>query len=229
MRFFYDWKTTATPPPAMTAREHRPEIRIEVPLNVWPGPATTTEITTEITVRLAAPGQRVTIIDTDIDAAVLAATGRLVTWIATSRRAIDAVATELREVPLADRSRLTLLHAPRAALVDLLVGHCGRSRLTIVSAHLAASPAAWTAAVATLAFQGRLAVIDATGPAALPTSATAGLAFQAHIVCAATEVYQRAAAHAEALGDEIALPVALTRVHRDLALFCRTEAGGEEE
>lgn len=213
----------------MTAREDRPESRIEVPLNVWPGPATTAAITTETAVRLAASGQRVTIIDTDVDVVALAATGRLVTWIVTSRRAVDAAVAELGEVPLAERSRLTLLHAPRAALADTLAAHCGRSRLTIVPAHLAASPAAWTAAARTLALQGRLVITDATGPAALPTSATAGLTFQAHIVCAATEVYQRAAVHAEALGDEIALPVALTRVHRDLALFCRTEAGGGEE
>lgn len=226
MRFFYDWKTTATPPPAMTAHEPHPESRIEVPLNVWPGPATTAEITTETAIRLAAPGQRVTIVDTAIDATALADTGRLVTWIATSRRAVDAAATELRGVAPVDRSRLTLLHAPRTALVDLLGGHRGRSRLTIVPAHLAAKPAAWTAAVATLAPQGRFTVIDATGPAALPPSATAALAFQAHIVCAATEVYQRATEDSEALAEEIALPVALTRLHRDLALFCRTEATG---
>ncbi|MEU5871939.1 hypothetical protein AB0A73_10300 [Glycomyces sp. NPDC047369] len=213
----------------MTAREHHPESRIEVPLNVWPGPATTAEITTETAMRLAASGQRVTIVDTGIDAAALAATGRLVTWIATSQRALDTAATGLREVPVADRSRLTLLHSPRAGLVDLLAGHRGRSRLTIVPAHLAARPAAWTTAVATLAPQGRLAIIDATGPAALPSSATAGLAFQTHIVCAATEVYENAAAGAEGIDGAIALPVALTRLHRDLALFCRTEAAGGAE
>jgi hypothetical protein len=210
----------------MTARELRAESRIEVPLNVWPGPATTAEITTETTARLAAPGQRITVVDTAIDPAALAATGRLITWITTSRRAIDAATSALREVPVADRSRLTLLHAPRAALADLLASHRGPSRLTIAPAHLAARSAAWTAAVATLAPQGRLTVFDATGPAALPPTATADLAFQAHIVCAATEVYQRAASHADALAEEIALPVALTRLHRDLALFCRTEATG---
>jgi hypothetical protein len=213
----------------MTAREHHPETRIEIPLNVWPGPASSAEITTETALRLAAPGQRVTVIDTDIDPASLAATGRSVTWIVTSRRAIDAAATTLHDVPAPDRSRLTLLHAPRAVLVDLLAGHCGRSRLTIAPAHLAAMPTAWTAAVATLGPQGRFAVINATGPAALPPAATAGLAFQAHIVCAATEVYQRAAEDADAIAEEIALPVALTRLHRDLALFCRTEVAGGEQ
>jgi hypothetical protein len=98
--------------------------------------------------------------------------------------------------------------------------------LTIVPADLAARPAAWAAAVDTLAPLGRLAVLGATGPAGLPTAAAEGLAFQAHIVCAATEVYQRATAHADALAEEIALPVALTRLHRDLALFCRIEAAG---
>jgi hypothetical protein len=213
----------------MPAPEHHPERRIEVPLNVWPGPATTAAITTETAIRLAAPGQRVTIIETAIDAAALAAARRRVTWVATSRRAVEAAASALREVPTADRSRLTLLHAPRARLAELIAGHRGRSRLTIVPAHLAARPAAWTAAVATLALRGRLAVIDATGPAHLPPAAGGGLAFQAHIVCAATEVYQRAAAHADALAEEIALPVALTRLHRDLALFCRTGAAGGEQ
>ena len=98
MRFFYDWKPTATPPPTMTAHEQHLESRIEVPLNVWPGPATTAAITTETTARLAAPGQRVIIVDTAIDAAALADAGRLVTWIVTSRRAVDAAATELRGV-----------------------------------------------------------------------------------------------------------------------------------
>jgi hypothetical protein len=45
-------------------------------------------------------------------------------------------------------------------------------------------------------------------------------------VCAATEVYQSAIEGADAIGEEFALPVALTRTHRDLALFCRTEAAG---
>ncbi|MCH7229889.1 hypothetical protein L0U85_03305 [Glycomyces sp. L485] len=210
----------------MTAREHHSEARIEIPLNVWPGPATTAEITTETAARLAAPGQRITIVDTGIDPVALAATGRAVTWIATSRRAIDAASAALRSVSDADRSRLMLLHAPRAVLVELLSRHEGRSRLTIAPAHLAARPAEWTATIATLQPQGRLVVIDAAGPAALPPSATAGLTFQAHLVCAATEVFQRAAAHAEALTGEFALPVALTRLHRDIALFCRAEVAG---
>lgn len=229
MRFFYDWKPTATPPLAMTARAHRSGTRIEIPLNVWPGPATTAEITTETALRLAAPGQRAIIIDTAIDPTALAATGRTLTWITTSRRGVDAATSALRDVPVGERSHLTLLHTPRVSLVDLLASHAGRSRLTIVAAHLAARPATWAAAERTLAPGGRLAVLDATGPAALPTAAIAGLAFQAHIVCAATAVYQAAVEGADALTEAIALPVALTRVHRDLALFCRAETAGGEQ
>ncbi|THV35722.1 hypothetical protein [Glycomyces buryatensis] len=210
-----------------TPPNHRPG-HIDVPLNVWPGPATTAEITTQVAARLAAPGESVTVIDADIDPSDLVATGRRVTAIATSRRDAGAVLAELPALPVADRSRLTMLYSPRAALADTLARFAGRSRLTIAPARLTALPDIWAGAVATLQPAGRLALIDAAGPADLPPVATNDLVFQAHIVCAATEVYEHAAAEAEELDEEFALPEALTRVHRDVALFCRTDfAGGE--
>lgn len=211
----------------MTAHPNRSQGRIDVPLNVWPGPATTSEITTALATRLAEPGQSVTIIDTDIDPAALAAADRRTVWVSTSRRAVETALARVGSAPIAERSRLTLLYSPRAGLTETLTRYARRSRLTIAPTRLAAQPDLWAATVATLQLVGRLALLDAAGTAALPpTAATDHLAFQTHLVCAATEVYQRATEHAESLQDEIALPVALTRLHRDVALFCRIEDTG---
>jgi hypothetical protein len=142
------------------------------------------------------------------------------------RNAADAALDQLKGMPVAARSNVTVLQSARGDLAEVLERYRGRSRLVIAPARLAADADAWSATVDALQPDGRLALIDATGPATLPPTATGLLTFHAHIVCAATEVYERAADHAGALTDEIALPVALTRLHRDVAVFCRAERDG---
>lgn len=208
----------------MTAHPKRPESRIDVPLSVWPGLGTTAEIATALTERLTRPGDTAAIVDAAADPAVLAAAGRHLTWVQTSHRVHEAALDVLSGLAPADRSRLCLLHAPRAGLAETLTQFAGRMRLVVAPVRTAAHTRAWEATVGLLHPAGRLALIGNAGIAV----DDGALIYQAHLICAATALYERATAAAESLDGPVDLPVALTRTHIDVRLYCRAGAEGAE-